>query len=319
MTPDEEIENRSKAILFRDGKTFWFVSRFLSQKFSRDAARLYAFCRMLDDWADGGDHAGPKKLDDLVEFFNSSSRIENNFKDRISSIKTFSEEEKKLTLEFLRLGLSRPILLQLLIGLQRDTERALVEEKSELIVYAYRVAGTVGLFMAQILGAESEKAQYHAVDLGIAMQLTNVCRDVLEDARMGRRYLPSSFPPKNIAEADLKTRESIADCIRETLILADRYYESGVQGIHYLPRRCRFAVYMMAKIYRHIGVLILSSGVTWWEERVYVPIYKKIFLTLSALPKALIYLIGSNAQKKERKEHAAQLHEVLLGLPGIDK
>ena len=74
----------------------------------------------------------------------------------------------------------------------------------------------------------------------------------------------------SLAKADLKTRESIADCIRETLILADRYYESGVQGIHYLPRRCRFAVYMMAKIYRHIGVLILSSGVTWWEERVYV-------------------------------------------------
>ena len=95
MTSDEEIENRSKAILFRDGKTFWFVSRFLSKKFSRDAARLYAFCRMLDDWVDGGDHAGPKKLDDLVEFFYSSSRIENNFKDRISSIKTFSEEEKK--------------------------------------------------------------------------------------------------------------------------------------------------------------------------------------------------------------------------------
>ena len=76
---------------------------------------------------------------------------------------------------------------------------------------------------------------------------------------------------------------------------------------------------MMAMIYRHIGVLILSSGVTWWEERVYVSIYKKIFLTLSALPKALIYLISNNAQKEERTEHAAELHEVLLGLPGIDK
>ena len=76
---------------------------------------------------------------------------------------------------------------------------------------------------------------------------------------------------------------------------------------------------MMAKIYRHIGVLILSSGVAWWEDRVYVPMYKKIFLTLSALPKALIYLISSKARKEERKEHDAQLHEVLLGLPGVDK
>ena len=185
-------------------------------------------------------------------------------------------------------------------------------------MYAYRVAGTVGLFMAQILGAESEKAKYHAVDLGIAMQLTNVCRDVLEDARMGRRYLPSSFPPKNIAKADLKTRESIADCIRETLILQIATTSQAFKEFT-TSQGGGFAVYMMAKIYRHIGVLILSSGVTWWEGRVYVPIYKKIFLTLSALPKALIYLISSNAQKEERTEHAAQLHEVLLGLPGVDK
>ena len=115
MTSDAEIDNRSKAILFQNGKSFWFVSRFLSKKFFDDAVRLYAFCRMLDDWADSGDHSGPKKLDHLIEFFNSSSRIENEFKDRVSSMKTFSEEEKKLTFEFLRLGLSRHILLQLLM------------------------------------------------------------------------------------------------------------------------------------------------------------------------------------------------------------
>ena len=314
---DEVIERRSKEILFQNGKSFWFASLLLSKKSSRDAVILYAFCRLLDDWADGKDDAGPKKLADLVDFFNSSSGEEDDLIDQVAFIKSFADEEKTLTVEFLKLGLSRPILLQLLKGLQRDTERALVEEQSELIVYAYRVAGTVGLFMAQVLGADSDKAKHHAIDLGIAMQLTNVCRDVLEDAQMGRRYLPNSFPPKNIVEADLKTRRTIASCIRETLILADDYYESGVQGIHYLPKRCRFAIYLMAKIYRHIGVSILRSGVVWWEGRVYVPVYRKIFLTLVALPKALNYLIVGDALKAEKKEHDAQLHEFLLGLPGV--
>ena len=74
---------------------------------------------------------------------------------------------------------------------------------------------------------------------------------------------------------------------------------------------------MMAKIYRHIGVLILRSGVVWWEGRVFVPVYRKIFLTLAALPKALNYLIIGNALKEEIKEHDARLHEFLLGLPGV--
>ena len=314
---NEVIESRSREILFQNGKSFWFASLFLSKKSTRDAVILYAFCRLLDDWADSGGDAGPKKLNDLIDLFNRSVGKENNLSGQVLSLKSFSQSEKELTVEFLNLRLSIPILLQLLKGLQKDTERALVEEKSQLIVYAYRVAGTVGLFMAQILGAESDKAKYHAVDLGIAMQLTNVCRDVLEDARMGRRYLPNSFLPSLTATADIETREKIKDCIRETLILADEYYESGVQGIHHLPKRSRFAVYMMSKIYRHIGVSILNNGISWWEGRVYVSTSKKIFLTFSALPKALKYLLNSHAFKEKKQEHNSQLHEFLHGLPGI--
>ena len=314
---NEAIESLSKATLFRYGKSFWFASLFLSKRSTRDAVILYAFCRLLDDWADGGGDAGPKKLSDLIDLFNKSGGEDENLTDQVLSIKSFSQDERELAVEFLKLRLSIPILLQLLQGLQEDTERALVEEKSQLIVYAYRVAGTVGLFMAQILGAKSEKAKYHAVDLGIAMQLTNVCRDVLEDARMGRRYLPNGLLPSITATADSKTREKVKDCIRETLTLADEYYESGVQGIHHLPKRSRFAVYMMSKIYRHIGVSILNNGISWWEGRVYVPTYKKIFLTLSALPKALHYLLNNHAFKEKERKHNAKLHEFLHGLPGV--
>ena len=151
------------------------------------------------------------------------------------------------------------------------------------------------------------------------MQLTNVCRDVLEDARMGRRYLPNGILPSTTAAADLKTREKIKDCIRETLTLADKYYESGVQGIHHLPKRSRFAVYMMSKIYRYICVSILNNGTSWWEGRAYVPTYKKILLTFSALPKALHYLLNSHSFKEKERKHNAKLHEFLHGLPGVNQ
>ena len=205
----------------------------------------------------------------------------------------------------------------LLKGLISDQGTVLLLNENQLIQYSYKVAGTVGLMMAPILGISSKKAIPFAVDLGIAMQLTNISRDVLEDACMGRRYLPIGWAPENIAEADYKTRQVVRDSIEEMLHLADTYYESGVRGICYLPRRSRFAVYLMAKIYRHIGILILDRNIAWWKGRVYVPMHKKIYLTLLALPKVLYHLITNRALHEENSEHDARLHKSLIGLPGV--
>ena len=314
---ENAARSRSKEILFNNGKSFWFASFFLSRHASRKAITLYAFCRLLDDWADSGGEAGPAKLDTLLDMFRNFVDSQSSWTTQLFSIQGFTQYEAELIVEFLELKLSLPIVQELLKGLQKDTECALVQEKSELVMYAYRVAGTVGLLMAQILGADTEKAKHHAVDLGIAMQLTNVCRDVLEDACMGRRYLPIGWAPENIAEADYKTRQIVRDSIEEILHLADAYYESGVRGICYLPKRSRFAVYLMAKIYRHIGILILHRKITWWKERVYVPMHTKIYLTLLALPKILFHLVSNRAQNEENSEHDARLHKSLIGLPGV--
>ena len=313
------VDNRLREILSHNGKSFWFASFFLSKQSSRNAMILYAFCRMLDDWADSGGDAGLEKLAMIIDFFKSFASEDKSLADKFSSIQSYTQNEKELIGEFLKLELSMPILQELLKGLKKDTECVLVQEKSELIRYAYRVAGTVGLFMAQILGADSAKAGHHAIDLGIAMQLTNVCRDVLEDARLGRRYLPVCWTPNDIAQADDTAKQTIRDCVEQMLDLANKYYDSGIQGIYFLPKRSRFAVYLMAKIYRHIGVLILARGTTWWEGRVYVPIHRKVLLTLLALPRALRYLTKDKVFGSEKSSHNAVLHRALVGLPGINQ
>ena len=136
-------------------------------------------------------------------------------------------------------------------GLMDDqAEEVLIEDEEDLIQYAYKVAGTVGLLMCCVLNTSNPKARPHAVDLGIAMQLTNIARDVIVDAKMGRRYLPGSWvnnmtPEQILAAADNPKGEDaalISSAVRRLLSLAEEYYASGRVGLSYLPARAHFAI-----------------------------------------------------------------------------
>ena len=128
-------------------------------------------------------------------------------------------------------------------GLLGDQKVVQIKDETELLRYCYRVAGTVGVLMCSILNCDDGKAKDYAIDLGIAMQLTNIARDVLEDAQMGRRYLPESWvgdiTPKRIVEIskspELESSKLICSGTQKLLELADKYYESGLVGCSYLP------------------------------------------------------------------------------------
>ena len=179
-----------------------------------------------------------------------------------------------------------------------------MESKKDLIKYCYGVASTVGLSMCHLIGIKEKQAYYHAIDLGIAMQLTNICRDVQEDYENNRIYLPE------IKEEYLEN--NLNDQIRtiqdKYLLLADQYYKSGCDGLRYLPLRLRFVIFIAAKLYQRIGKEIKINNN--YKERAYVSGIKKLGLLFYNIP--LFIIQSSNkftfAQKKS-------LHADLRTLP----
>ena len=138
--------------------------------------------------------------------------------------------------------MSTKIILDLFDGVESDLKnKVTLETKEELIIYSYRVAGTVGLMMAKILNVKSKTSLKAAIDLGIAMQLTNIARDVFEDISLNRSYINPSF-----------------DSIIETLKLADSFYKSSFKSISNIPINCRFAILVARRVYRQIGIEILK-------------------------------------------------------------
>ena len=176
----------AKLILKKNGRSFFWASKFLPSLYVDRASELYKFCRILDDIADNG----KKSSIDLLNRYRNNL-LKNNIKDLI-------KEDNKSIFQFTNSIIKST--LSLLDGLISDQNIVLLEKEKDLIRYSYQVAGTVGVMMCDALECHNEKAKLFAVDLGIAMQLTNIARDVLEDAKMGRRYLPASWVNLSPAE-----------------------------------------------------------------------------------------------------------------------
>ena len=136
------------------------------------------------------------------------------------------------------------ILDDLLDGVGSDLKsRVYLRSVKDFLVYSYRVAGTVGLMMAKILNVNDTRSLKGAIDLGIAMQLTNIARDVIEDQEMNRQYIKPDF-----------------ENIEATLKLADMFYESSFSSIKNIPFKYRFAIIVARRVYRQIGRKIIKKG-----------------------------------------------------------
>ena len=229
--------NHSRSSMARCGKTFYWAARFLSLKTANKAYALYALCRRFDDIADGDMHNKLAVLDAMHVALSKAS-------------------SDKLTINA-SLAVSKRALTDLLAGFCFDQRSVALRNSDELLQYCYQVAGTVGVMMCNVLAVNDRRALPFAIHLGIALQLTNIARDVGEDAAMGRRYLPASWVHDYTADhiADLTQPDAVLLAANKRLLgMADQYYRSGLKGLRYLPRGSRFAIFLAAKLYRAIGI-----------------------------------------------------------------
>ena len=221
----------SNNLISTHAKSFSWAGFFLAKQTFENGSSLYDFCRTLDDIADEN-----TSLDSKKQKFNKIKKdfIERNFENLL--IKNIYNLIKKF-------NISEKIVLDLFDGIESDIKESIeFKTKRELLVYSYRVAGTVGLMMAKILKVDSKIALRSAVDLGIAMQLTNIARDVVEDSGRNRKYIDHDF---------IK--------IKETLGIAELFYKSSFKSIKEIPLINRFAILVARRVYREIGNNILRK------------------------------------------------------------
>ena len=221
----------NKSYLSVYAKSFSWAGYFLPKEAYKKCSALYDFCRVADNIADddGEIESKKKKFDQFVNDFNQKKFDDPIIKNMWSLIEEFQ--------------ISLKIVQDLLIGIKSDIrDKVKLNSKKDLLVYSYRVAGTVGLMMAKILKVNKKSSLNSAIDLGIAMQLTNISRDVIEDSKNNRFYINENFKE-----------------ISSTVNLADTFYENSFYSIKDIPISFRFSILVARRVYRKIGLKILSK------------------------------------------------------------
>lgn len=277
MTPTAADIEACAAAIRGGSKTFFAASLLLPKATRLGAYAIYAFCRYSDDAIDvaGGDRAALENLRRRLALI-FEGRPADHFADR-----AFADAAR-------RFDIPRALPEALLEGFEWDVGQRRYATLGDLEIYAARVAGAVGAIMACLMGARSREALARATDLGTAMQLTNIARDVGEDARAGRLYLPLDL----MAAAGVKAEEflaaprhspAIAAVIRQVLARAATLYARGAAGVGYLPLDCRAAIGAAGLIYADIGREIKARDHDSVSARAVVSKSRKLALLAKAL------------------------------------
>lgn len=263
-------------------KTFFAASRLLPQRVRGPAIALYAFCRVADDAIDFSD-------DRVVALAGLQDRL-----DRIyAGTPMDHESDRALAVVVREFDLPVELLQALLEGFAWDAEGRRYETLEDLQAYGARVAGSVGAMMAVIMRASGEQAAARACDLGVAMQLTNIARDVGEDARCGRLYLPLQWLREVGIDPEAWLRRPLFDfriaaVVARLLAAADVLYERAEHGIAQLPRDCRPAIHAARLVYAEIGRELERAGLDSINHRAVVSGRRKLALLARASAAALI-------------------------------
>lgn len=271
--------NDCREIITKGSKSFSLAAKLFGAQ-TRDAAVfLYGWCRYCDDQVDGaGKAANRAELD---------ARL-NALKEKTASAFSFEPQQEPvfIALQYIvhRYGIPAHYALELIEGMAMDVRGTRYATLRELSLYCYRVAGTVGLMMSHVMGLREESALRNAADLGIAMQLTNIARDIIEDAAMGRIYLPLAWLEEaKISHEQIcapENREKLAMLTLRLLAEADRYYRSGDAGLWHLSFRSACAVSAARHVYSEIGSLLVKRGARAWDQRTYVTGARKLWVVL---------------------------------------
>ena len=241
-------------LLKKHAKTFYWASFFLSRNTLNKCSSLYNFCRTLDDIVDENSNLKIKR-----EIF---SKFKKDFENKSLNNQIIKDMWSLIDSE----NISKQVVMDLFDGVETDLEeKVVINSKKDLLVYSYRVAGTVGLMMSKILKVQNKEALKGAIDLGIAMQLTNIARDVCEDKERNRQYVSHDFL-------------AIRQIINESQI----FYENSFNSIGKISFRSRFSVIVARRVYRKIGDYILKQkNIDNYNKagKIYVPVFEKIIQT----------------------------------------
>ena len=245
-------------LLKKHAKSFYWASFFLSKETFNKCSSLYNFCRTLDDIVDDNNKLEIKK--------NNFLQFKKNFMNKDQNDRIIKEMWSIINSE----KISEKVVTDLFDGVDTDLEEKVrINSKKELLVYSYRVAGTVGLMMSKILKVKNKEALKGAIDLGIAMQLTNIARDVCEDRDRNRQYIKPDF-----------------SAIKETINESQIFYQKSFSSISSIPLRSRFSVIVARRVYKKIGDYILKQNNSENYNKagkIYVPIFEKIIQTLLSI------------------------------------
>jgi len=277
----------SKNYLSIYAKSFNWAGFFLPKEVYEKCSTLYDFCRNLDNIADEDLDLEIKK--EKFKKFKDDFKSK-NFENKIIRNIYLLIEEKNISIN---------IIYDLFDGIESDLRYELkINSFQELLVYSYRVAGTVGLMMAKILNVKIYNSLKGAIDLGIAMQLTNIARDVVEDSKKNRQYIGSDF-----------------NTIKNTIKIADLFYDSSFKSIKEIPLSCRLSILVARRVYREIGNKILKKkNIKNYKDsgKIYVSNIEKISQTILA-SFDLVTLIFVRSNKHMRKnEHDIISQEIDL-------
>ncbi len=272
-------ENKAAFLYAREltahySKSFYISAKMLPRERRWATFALYGFCRYADNLIDNPRHRSMAELIQEADFLSEEIRI---------AYRT-GESEHPVLKPFITVakhyGIPLEYPLDLLEGVKMDIQNSRYLTFDDLYVFAYRVAGVVGLMMTYVLGYKTPKAFHYAEELGIAMQLTNILRDVKEDKDMGRIYLPQDeLKMFGVTETNIMNEEmtpGFRELMRYQVKRADSYYHDSNKGIKMLNPESRFAIYSASRIYHGILHKIEARQYNPFLGRVFVPQTKKI-------------------------------------------
>tara|TARA_E500000331_G_C17242191_1_gene707502 strand:+ start:322 stop:1173 length:852 start_codon:yes stop_codon:yes gene_type:complete len=276
----------NKDIIYQNSKSFFWASKFLPKGTLEKVINIYSFCRIQDDIVDEG----------LL--------IEN------------SKEALELKAIIKSYGISEELISELIDGINSDINFTRYKDNAELLRYCYKVAGAVGLMMLSALEIKAKDARYFAIDLGIAMQLTNISRDIVQDYKKNRIYLPENTGIDKICMSNMtdQNQKKIQKTVKNLLIKADIFYKSSLNGMRFIPIQSRISILIALRIYQAIGKKIRNTGLMFLHENIYVSKKEKLFIVIKTIFEFLIFFLIPLFRKKHNK----YLHESLIGLLDVN-
>jgi phytoene synthase len=280
---DHDADLEACRTLMRGGsKSFFPASLLLPPRVRGPATGLYAFCRVADDAIDGS---------------NDPARAVVDLRARLDAV--YAGEpgpelaDRALTCVVQRCQIPRVLLDALIEGFEWDVSGRRYETIEDLHAYGARVAGTVGAMMALVMETRSPQALARACELGVAMQLTNIARDVGEDARLGRLYLPAQWMREAGLDPEAWLAAPVFDArlgrvVQRLVDEAERLYERAECGVLALPRDCRPGIQAARLVYGEIGQALVRSGLDSVNQRTVVPRRRQMSLVVRALLASIV-------------------------------